>query len=139
MWRMLLAPLLIAGCAQLPPTPEDIQAKRFESVPGKSVIYVARQRVDCDLPQTLTLDVRSTITTYRGTYYRWEVEPGTHRVENFASMTGSVTLNTAPGQIYYVQHTVLADRQDGVVIMSSLKQVSDEAGRHLVSNGTHLR
>ena len=139
MWRILIPAVLLAGCAQLPPGPEDTQAKRFESVPGKSVIYVARQRVDCDLPQTLTLDERSTITTYKGTYYRWEVEPGTHRVENFASMTGSVTLNTAPGQLYFIQHTVLADRQDGVVIMSALKQVSDEAGRNLVSNGTHLR
>jgi hypothetical protein len=139
MWRILVAALLFAGCAQLPPSPEDIQAKRFESVPDKSVIYVARQRVDCDLPQTLTLDDRSTITTYKGTYYRWEVAPGTHRVENFASMTGSVTLNTAPGRIYFIQHTVLADRQDGVVILSALKEVSDQTGRNLVSNGTLLR
>lgn len=139
MWRILLPTLLIAGCAQLPPTPEDVQAKRFESMPDKSVIYVARQRVDCDLPQTLTLDERSTITTYKGTYYRWEVAPGTHRVENFASGTGSVTLNTSPGQIYYIQHTVLADRQDGVVILSALKQVSDETGRNLVSRAQLLR
>ena len=46
MWRMLIPALLLGGCAQLPPTPEDIQAKRFEVPPDKSVIYVVRPPVD---------------------------------------------------------------------------------------------
>jgi hypothetical protein len=139
MWRMLVPVLLLAGCAQLPQSPEDIQAKKFESMPDKSVIYVARMRVDSPEGRTLTLDERSTITTYAGTYYRWEVAPGTHRVAGFGSGTESVTLTTAPGRIYYVQHTVLSDRDDGVVIMSALREVGEQAGRNLVMNGELLR
>src|SRR5258706_147833 len=112
MWRMLLPALLVAGCAQLPPSPEDIQARRFEAVPGKSVIYVARQLVDSDAGRSLLLDERASITTWRGTYYRWEVEPGTHRITGFGGGGENVTLTTAPGQLYYLQHTVLTRGSD---------------------------
>src|SRR5262245_22248613 len=75
MWRMLIATLLVAGCAQLPPTPEDVQAKRFQSVPDKAVIYVVRRSMDSREGRGLTLDDRLTITTYPKSYYRWEVAP----------------------------------------------------------------
>ena len=112
MWRMLLPALLAAGCAQLPPPPGDAEAKRFESIPGQSVIYVARQRVDSDVGRTLSLDDRAMITTWKGTYYRWEVAPGTHRIAGLAGANEAVTLTTAPGRIYFVQHTVLGDRRE---------------------------
>src|SRR5687768_11945739 len=139
MWRMFAIAMLFAGCVQLPPTPEDIQARKFESVPGKSVIYVVRQLVDSDEGRTLLLDDRMMITTYRGTYYRWEVEPGTHRVAGFAWGNESVTLNTAPGRIYFLEHTVLADRHDGGVQVTALREVDDQAGRTLVMRAQLLR
>src|SRR5215831_2613324 len=96
MWRTLLSALLVAGCAQLPPTPEDIQAKKFEPVPGKSVIYVVRRTLDSDGARSILLDEKSSITTFRGTYYRWEVEPGTHRITGMGAGGGeNVTLTTA--------------------------------------------
>ena len=132
--------LLFAGCAtQLPPTPEDIQAKRFETLPDKGVIYIARQRLDSNEGATLMLDNRMTITTFRGTYYRWEVAPGTHRISGFASGTELVTLNVAPGKLYFIQHTVLSDPEDKVVILTALQQVSEERGRTLVQLGELLR
>ena len=138
MLRILIALLLVAGCAQLPPPPGDAEAKRFESIPDKSVIYVVRQPVDSDEGHTLSLDDRMIITTYKGTYYRWEVAPGIHRVSGFASGTESVTLNAAPGRIYFVQHTVVAHREDGSVLLSALQEISDQAGRNLVSRGRLL-
>jgi|RhiMethySRZTD1v2_1073278.scaffolds.fasta_scaffold1804528_2 hypothetical protein len=141
MWRFqisLVSALLLAGCAQLPPTPEDIQARKMESVPDKAVIYIVRQPVDSDEGHTLSLDDRMIITTYKGTYYRWEVAPGIHRVSGFASGTESVTLNAAPGRIYFVQHTVVAHREDGSVLLSALQEISDQAGRNLVSRGRLL-
>jgi hypothetical protein len=40
---LLIALLLLAGCvAPLPPMPEDAVAKRFEPLPDKAVIYLAR-------------------------------------------------------------------------------------------------
>jgi hypothetical protein len=140
MWRILPALLLIAGCAtQLPPPPGDAEAKRFESIPDKSVIYVVRQPVDSDEGRTLTLDDSIMITTFKGTFYRWEVAPGTHRIAGFAGANEAVTLTTAPGRIYFVQHTVLADRRDGTVALTSLREIGDQAGRNLVSRGQLIR
>ena len=139
MWRILFSALLLAaGCAQLPPPPGDAQAKRFEAIPDKSVIYVVRQPVDSDEGRTLTLDNSATITTWKGTYYRWQVPPGTHRIAAFAGGSEAVTLTTAPGRIYFVQHTVLANRRDGTITITSLQQIGDEAGRNLVSRGQLL-
>ena len=140
MWRILFSLLLFAGCAaQLPPPPGDAEAKRFESIPDKSVIYIVRQPVDSEEGRTLALDGRLTITTWKGTFYRWEVPPGTHRIAGIAGANESITLNTAPGRIYFVQHTILADRRDGTIALTSLREINDQAGRNLVSRGQLLR
>src|SRR5262249_181212 len=85
MHRLVVLVLILCGCAaHLPPPPGDAEAKRFEAVPDKSVIYVVRQPVDSDEGRTLTLDNSATITTWKGTFYRWETTPGTHRIAAFA-------------------------------------------------------
>jgi len=138
MWRILISLLALAGCVQLPPPPGDSAAKRFDTIPDKSVIYVARQRVDSEEGRTLMLDNQATITTFAGTFYRWEVAPGTHRIAGVAGATESLTLTTAPGKIYFVQHTVIADRRMGAIQVAALKPVDDEAGRNLVTRGQLL-
>lgn len=58
MWRALPVAVLVAGCAQLPPSWQDVEAKRFESVPGKAVIYIVRDFPDfSDRPATIWLDI----------------------------------------------------------------------------------
>ena len=107
MWRVLIAAILLAGCAQLPPTPQDIQAKKFENVSGKSVIYLVRDDPDFnDAATSLWLGEARTITTYPGTYYRWEVTPGTHRIAGFAGDSGAISVRVEPDRIYYVQQRV---------------------------------
>ena len=64
--------------------------------------------------------------------------PGTHRIAAFAGGSEDVTLTTAPGRIYFVQHTVLANRRDGTITITALQQIGDEAGRNLVSRGQLL-
>ena len=91
MYRVLLAVLLLAGCVQLPPTPQDVQAKRFEPVPGQSVIYVVRSPLDSSEPQGLMLDGHATISTLPGTYFRWEVPPGQHHIQGYAFGNESVS------------------------------------------------
>ena len=103
MWRYLLIALALAGCVQMPPTPQDLQARRFESVPDKSVIYIVRDVLDNDIAATIMLDDSLSITTYPGTYYRWEVAPGKHRLAGFAADVGLFTLDTAPGRVYFVE------------------------------------
>ena len=109
MWKSLAISLLVlAGCAQLPPTPQDMQAKKFEQpLSGKSVIYLVRDNPDFkDAATTLWLGDNNMITTYPGTYYRWEVAPGTHRIAGFAGDSGSITVRVEPDRIYYVQQRV---------------------------------
>ena len=111
MWRgWVLAVFLLAGCyAPLPLTPADIQAKRFETLPDKGVIYVVRPLPDfSNDPTPITLGDHAQITTYPGTYYRWEVEPGVHRIEGFGGDNGRIAVRAEAGRLYFVEQRVSA-------------------------------
>ena len=138
MWRMIfVVATLLAGCVQIPPTPQDIQAKRFDAVPGMAVIYIVRPATDSPNSGMIHLGNAGTIATQQGTYYRWEVAPGAHRIEGFGPSTAAVTVQTESGKIYFVQHTVQGNRRDGVKSMS-LQQIGDAYGRKLVENAQLL-
>jgi hypothetical protein len=138
MLRSLLAAaaILLAGCVQLPPTPQDIQAKRFEAPDsGKSVIYLVRDIPDFnDGPATIWLGDERVITTYPGTYFRWEIEPGAQRIAGFAGDSGSITVRTEAGRIYYVQQRVTPFTLFGssVAPMSNFEVVTEASGRTVV-------
>jgi len=134
-----LALLGIAGCAQLPPSPEDIQAKRFETVPDKAVIYIVRAPLDSSEPSELALEGTQQISTYPGTYYRWEVAPGTYAIAGMGFSMASATVTAAAGQIYFLQHTVIGDRSDGGVQVTDLQAISEQRGRRLVLRSQLLR
>jgi len=139
MSRILLTAfaLVLAGCVQLPPTPEDIQAKKFEIPPDKAVIYVVRAAMDSLEVSGLTLDDGAPITTHPGTYYRWEVAPGRHRVAGFAAANESVVLTTQAGTAYFLEHTVIGSRRVGPA-STFLRQIDEREGRALVSRATLL-
>jgi hypothetical protein len=137
MWRILLTALLLASCAQLPPSPQDIQAKKFAPVPDKAVIYIVRTPLDSFQASGLWLGDRRQITTLPGTYYRWEVTPGVHRVAGYAWANESVTLTTAAGRIYFLEHTVLGSPQSGPQF-TSLRQIDERDGRTLVTRAQLL-
>ena len=107
--RILLAgALLCAACAQLPPSPAELQAKKFE-VPdgGRAAIYIVRDVAGFnDDGATLLLDGTTMITTWPGTFYRWEVAPGTHRIAGYASDSGNISVNVEAARIYFVQQWV---------------------------------
>jgi hypothetical protein len=131
MRRLLLMALFLAGCQQLPLTPQDIQARKFEAVPGMAVIYVVRDYPDfTQLQSMIYLGDELTLKTYPGTYYRWEVPPGEHRIRGAAFDTGAITVTGAPGMIYFVQQRVTA------ALMASpnsfFQLVSEPAGRGAV-------
>lgn len=135
MWRALLiaAALAVTGCVQLPPSPMEMQAKQFENLPDKSVIYVVHSHPDFrDLPAPLVLDDRGGLTTYPGTFTRWEVAPGTHRIAGLAGDSGQIILNTEPGRVYYVRQTVTGWRSPS----SSLQLVNEQHGRAVAMRGT---
>ncbi|RPI43685.1 MAG: hypothetical protein EHM59_14765 [Betaproteobacteria bacterium] len=138
MWRSFIAAILgalAAACAQLPPSPADIEAKRFQPVPDKAVIYVVRSPMDSDEAGVLMLDDRFTLTTLRGTYHRWEVDPGMHKIEGVGASGNRVTLNAAAGRIYYFVHTVYGTMRMGTT-MTALQPINEAQGRALVTQST---
>lgn len=139
MLRILLITFIAiaAGCAPLPPSPQDIRAKQFQSVPDKAVVYIVRGNLDSVLPDTIWLDDYATITTHPRTYYRWEVDAGRHRIAGFAHSNASITLQFEAGKIYFVEHTVHGIWRTGVV-SSYLRQISEQAGRALVNQSQLL-
>ena len=136
MWRTLTSLVLIlwlAACAHtpLPPTPADIEGKKFLPLPDKSVIYIVRPIVDSDEVASLALDASIQITTLPRTYYRWEVAPGSHLIEGVGFSGIRLALKTEPGKIYYLVHTVYGTMRMGAT-MTALQPTSDEEGRRLV-------
>lgn len=104
MWRVLLIMLALAGCVQLPLSPQDIQARNFEPVPDKAVVYLVRDHPDfSDRAATIWLGDSVMITTYPGTYFRWEAAPGAHRITGYGPDIGTITLQAESGRIYFVQ------------------------------------
>lgn len=131
MQRVFLIALLLAGCVQLPPSPQDIEAKKFESLPYKSVIYIVRTPMDSRVAAGLWLDDTGPISTWPGSYYRWEVAPGLHHVTDQAPFTGSVALRTEAGKIYFVQHSVYGGRSS-TPSFTRLRQIDELTGRTVV-------
>ncbi len=139
MWRVwvVVTMFAMAGCAQIPPSPQDVEAKRFNSLPDKSVIYVVRGRLGPPLGDTLSLDDRLQITTWAGTYYRWETEPGVQRIRGYASSNASITLKTERGKIYFVEHVVIGNSRDGVQ-NTFLQTLDEKTGRAFVRDAQLL-
>ena len=107
MLRLLILVLALAGCAPLPPSPQDLEAKRFETVPGKAVIYLVRDDPDISREvATVMLDDHMMGSTYPGTYFRWVVEPGRHQIRGYAGDNGSITIDVGPNRMYFVQQSV---------------------------------
>lgn len=136
MWRVLLIALALAGCVQLPPTPEDIQARKFERLPDKAVIYVVRDSPDFSSSEsTLWLDDAATIKTYPGTYFRWEVAPGEHKISGYGADTGAIALKAEAGSVRVVQQRLTP-------IMSwahsYFHEIDEKTGRAIAARSTLL-
>jgi len=131
---LLLAILLITGCAQyqLPPPPEDAAAKRFEALPDRAVIYLARHALEPSYIAPVVLGDQMIGSTYRGTYMRIEVPAGTHVLRGMAGDSGDIKMTVAAGQIYYLQHRAYGYR---TFVSSSFSPVTPELGRSLVMGG----
>jgi hypothetical protein len=132
----LLLALLLAGCvAPLPLTPADTQARKMDAPPpGMGVIYLVRQDPDHNwVPAPVSLGDTQMVTTYPGTYFRWEVPPGTHQISGAFADIGTITVQVAAGQTYYVQQWT----QPWITYaISFFKPVSEAQARAIISRAT---
>jgi len=94
--RRLVEDSINAGLAGVRIDDQDIEAKRFEQVPGKAVIYLFRDAPDFSREvATVMLDDSMMGSTYPGTYFRWVVAPGRHQIRGYAGDNGSIILDVA--------------------------------------------
>lgn len=127
--------LLVAGCVQIPPSPQELQAKKFESVPGKAVIYIVRAYPDLyNGHGYLWLDDSISLTTLGGQFFRWEVAPGAHRIVGSGQDMSNMTIHAQAGGVYFVQHAVTG--WGYTTYGGSVNMLSESAGRQLVQRAT---
>jgi hypothetical protein len=126
--------LILAACAQIPPSPQEIEAKKFETVPDRAVVYIVQGAVGPTLAVGLALDDNTEITTWTGTFYRWVVAPGAHRIQNTAPLNASIKLQLEAGKIYFVEQW--ANGWRGSVLNSRLNMLDDGTGRQMVRTST---
>ncbi|MGH9603658.1 MAG: hypothetical protein ACRD24_14865 [Terriglobales bacterium] len=139
MLRSLLVALAmagtLAGCQQLPPSPQDLQAKKFEAVPDKAVIYLVRDVPDFSSIQSqIRIGDKLLLKTYPGTYYRWEVPAGAHTITGYGEDIGTITVQVEQGRIYFVQQRVTGLR----VASSHFELVGEAQGRAAVMRAVLL-
>ena len=135
MWRGILVALMLAGCVQVPPTPNEIRALKFESVPDKAVIYIARPYPDLNNgPAPIVFGNVGPVVTYPGTYYRWETTPGRNVIVGYLTDLGRITLETQAGRIYFVEQRVVPPG-DVNTVTSHFRLVDEARGREIVSQG----
>ena len=135
MWRRLAAfcmVLALGGCAGGPGSkPVAVDPALFQPVAGKAVIFVVRTAVDSDLAGPLLLDDKVTVSTMPGTYHRWVVDPGPHRIEGMGGSGIRLVFETAPGGVYYLRHSVYGSERRGPA-GSALQQVDAAQGQELI-------
>jgi len=125
---------LLGGCVTPPPpTPEALQAKRFEPVPGKAVIYLYRDAVNyTTVAAPIALNGNDVGATFAATFFRFVVDPGPQRISGTVADIGAIQFNVAANQIYFVQQTAIVTRT--VNLMGTVyNMVGPATGRSRVS------
>jgi Protein of unknown function (DUF2846) len=103
--------MLLAGCASTPQATgeRDSEAKQFSSHPGSSTLYVYRPTTDTPETDTvLWIDGRLIGATLPRTYFRVNLEPGKHTLAGMAYDNGTLSIETRPGELYFVSLYVLS-------------------------------
>ncbi|UCF74537.1 MAG: hypothetical protein JSU71_09615, partial [Betaproteobacteria bacterium] len=98
--------MILAACAQIPPSPQEIEAKKFEPIADQAVVYIVQGAVGPTLAVGLELDDGKQITTWTVTFYRWVVNPGSPLISYTAQLNDSFSLHLEAGKLYFVEQWV---------------------------------
>jgi len=105
-WRATA--VLLLGCAANAQAADagiraETQARLFQPVPDKAVIYLLRDRGDLwRFDIRVLLDGRDMGETAPNSYFRWEVAPGPHVIVSDTNPPAVLQFDTQPGGLYYV-------------------------------------
>lgn len=127
--------LALGGCVGLAPESQDIEAKQFQPLPDKGVIYLVRgEPLYSDRPVPVWLGNFIMLTTYPDTFFRWEVQPGVHRISGHDTDFGTITVAAEPGGVYFVMQQ-LSYRHD----ISYFTMIEELDGRAAVRRASLLK
>ncbi len=121
----LIALLICAGCASTPQATaeRDAEAKQFLSSPGSSTLYIYRTDTgSADSDAVLWVDGKLIGATLPRAYFRVNVDPGSHTLNGSGHDVGRITLETRPGELYFVSQSMSAGH-------SHFRLVPEEKGR----------
>ena len=106
---ILVSAAALCGCASVPMAPiaADNQAKQFQPVPDKGVLYIYRsESFGGAVKMDVMVDSALIGDTAAETYFRMELPPGKHTIVSKAENTDEVDIDVQPGQLYFVWQEV---------------------------------
>lgn len=128
----VVALLGLGGCASVPMASkqQDAAAKQFHAPADKSRIYLYRNETfGAAIRMAVSLDGKSMGQTGPKTYFMWDVAPGPHTIESLTENTSKLTLDTQPGQLYFVWQEV---KMGFLSPRSALHSVNRQTGEQAV-------
>lgn len=131
--------LLVTGCASVPMTSsdDDAKAKSFTVRSGKANIYLYRNEVfGAALKMTVSVNGKVAGQTASKTYFLWEVDPGIYDISSIAENTSTVKLIAEAGKSYFIWQEM---KMGLFAARSELKQVDDDTGRKAVAECTRVQ
>ena len=121
---------LLAGCASMGPSAQQMQAVRIEGAPGMAVIYIIRTNPDLSyVPAQIAIDDRMLGTTSAGTYFRVEVPAGRHRISGYGVDAGTITIDAQADRIYFVHQTVAGNWRSPTSLSSFYRLIDESRAR----------
>jgi hypothetical protein len=106
---LVLAGLSAAGCATVPMASavDNARMKQWQPSAGSSLIYLYRSEViGYAIHMDVDLDGRNWGSTVAKSFMVWEVPPGRHMLVSHAENDSVLTIDTYPGQRYFVWQEV---------------------------------
>lgn len=132
----LMAVILVNSCASTSKAAEDIssEAKKFEKHPEKGVVYLYRpgRAVGAANSSQIRINGIDAGGTGPGTFFRWELTPGTYAFSAFTTESSAVVeVDVKAGEHYFIRQ----DERLGVNSSRVTIVVQDEAtGKKGVEN-----
>ncbi len=99
----------LSGCASTPQASaeRDAEARQFSNHPGSATLYVYRPYFDSpDSDTVLWINGKLIGATLPQTYFRVNLNPGKHTLSGMGDDNGQITIETRPGELYFVAISV---------------------------------
>ena len=134
---LILSFTVLSGCASVPMAKpdSDLQAKKFNAVPGKSSLYIYRDEIiGSAIKIKITLNDKIVGETAPKTYFNIITDPGQQKFTCTGETTRNFVFDTKPDQLYFIRQEM---KMGILVARCSLYTVPEQQGKMAV-NACHM-